>query len=730
MHDTRRRPGLDRSEDERLGLNFRSPFTRLFSPQELEAAGIRPPGKSDTDLIQPEATAIGFEAANPAKFADLRRLQESIAPPPGFERALNLPIMQNPETGEQRYTVPGILPETLSHVLNLAATGIDPIGMLAISGFGGGVTAPARRALPRGLGLGLKKERRLLDRLIDKPSEELMATQFTVGAGRGRGAGAVSLGLQRGADIDELGFFSGMRRAAEAISQETMTSQQAYKMLLSGGAKPEEIKWTGTDEFLAGRDKVTREELLAHIDDNVVDVQEVTLAGEHAKFAEWQLPGGEKYREVVLTMPIRGTIDGKNIGEWNKISETLLGEGAGNSNSPRHAEWLQAIKNRDELTETRGQAFTGGHYGDVAPNALAHVRMNDRTGPNGERILHIEEIQSDWAQKARGSGFADPEQALSAAEAKEMDNLIRRVHMPGGPPGGDLSVAENARMGALHARNERALSGVPRGPFVGSTDKWTSLALKRLIRKAVDEGYDRVTITSGQIQADRYDLSKQIDELIVERSGDRFEISATMPHGGGTNKMGSFGADELDNVVGKDLAATIRKQGDGGEVYDGQDLKVGGEGMKYFYDNIIPKNLQKVVKKLGGPDAEVGTSRLDTGRATVQRVPAENINRAIERAQAAGDHPTAELLRRAREGLEQGVRPRNAYSVLTREELAEYLPEAVSSGGMTEVWSIDITPRMRKAAKEGQAKFSGGSRTLGLGSLGLQQDLGLGEQRD
>ena len=44
---------------------------------------------------------------------------------------------------------------------------------------------------------------------------------------------------------------------------------------------------------------------------------------------------------------------------------------------------------------------------------------------------------------------------------------------------------------------------------------------------------------------------------------------------------------------------------------------------------------------------------------------------------------------------------------------------------------IPITEALRnKVLREGQAKFSGGSRTLGLGSLGLQQDLGLGEQRD
>src|SRR5262249_1642360 len=42
------------------------------------------------------------------------------------------------------------------------------------------------------------------------------------------------------------------------------------------------------------------------------------------------------------------------------------------------------------------------------PNVLAHLRMSDRTGPNGEKILHLEELQSDWAQKGRKEGFRQP----------------------------------------------------------------------------------------------------------------------------------------------------------------------------------------------------------------------------------------------------------------------------------------------------------------------------------
>jgi hypothetical protein len=42
--------------------------------------------------------------------------------------------------------------------------------------------------------------------------------------------------------------------------------------------------------------------------------------------------------------------------------------------------------------------------------------------------------------------------------------------------------------------------------------------------------------------------------------------------------------------------------------FSGVDLQVGGEGMKGFYDNILPKSLDKLGKKFG---AKVGKTEMD-----------------------------------------------------------------------------------------------------------------------
>jgi hypothetical protein len=64
--------------------------------------------------------------------------------------------------------------------------------------------------------------------------------------------------------------------------------------------------------------------------------------------------------------------------------------------------------------------------------------------------------------------------------------------------------AEKAVDGIEQIRGEK---GVPDAPFKKS---WPLLAFKRILRMAAEEGYDAVAWTPGEVQADRYDLSKQV----------------------------------------------------------------------------------------------------------------------------------------------------------------------------------------------------------------------------
>jgi hypothetical protein len=59
--------------------------------------------------------------------------------------------------------------------------------------------------------------------------------------------------------------------------------------------------------------------------------------------------------------------------------------------------------NRRSVNEGRKPSFRSGHWDE--DNVLAHIRFDERTGPNGEKILHMAEVQSDWHQKGRREGY-------------------------------------------------------------------------------------------------------------------------------------------------------------------------------------------------------------------------------------------------------------------------------------------------------------------------------------
>ena len=51
---------------------------------------------------------------------------------------------------------------------------------------------------------------------------------------------------------------------------------------------------------------------------------------------------------------------------------------------------------------------------------------------------------------------------------------------------------------------------VPAAPF---EKNWHELAMKRMLRLAAEEGYDKVAWTNGKMQSDRYNLSKVLDKV-------------------------------------------------------------------------------------------------------------------------------------------------------------------------------------------------------------------------
>lgn len=186
-------------------------------------------------------------------------------------------------------------------------------------------------------------------------------------------------------------------------------------------------------------------------------------------------------------------------------------------------------------------------------------------------------------------------------EAHEFDDVLRA-----------LSPAEASKY-------MLTVQDVPDAPFIGRTEAWVSLALKRAIVMAAQNGYDKVAIITGDQAADNFDLSKTVKK-VRWNSGTAAHRAVSLDLGDtyimlDIDKDGAVQAapdaslatrsqlvgKKLEDIVGKPVAEKIMEGGDLGHgELSGEGLKLGGEGMRAFYDRIVPQVANDVLKKIGG----------------------------------------------------------------------------------------------------------------------------------
>ena len=167
----------------------------------------------------------------------------------------------------------------------------------------------------------------------------------------------------------------------------------------------------------------------------------------------------------------------------------------------------------------------------------------------------------------------------------------------------------------VNARGGSRKQGVPDAPF---KKNWEEMALKRLIHHAAEKGYHGIVVTPGTEQADRYSLAKHVDEISHNprtnmATGEKSKSVRIDMKSGSPVQLGVANSGVIDNVsnpdhtnligkhladvVGKDLAKNIMNEERG--ILSPQDLTLGGEGMKAFYDKKVPNILNSIGKKHG-----------------------------------------------------------------------------------------------------------------------------------
>lgn len=284
--------------------------------------------------------------------------------------------------------------------------------------------------------------------------------------------------------------------------------------------------------------------------------------------------------------------------------------------------------------------YVAPHYsGANAQNLLLHTRVWDYTLPDGRKILVAKEIQSDWHQEGRKEGYQGDSKSREASLRAEMDGVGR----------GQMGVPDAPFKG--HAWKRLALKRLLAYAAEGGYDGigWTTGAQQTALyedqlRRRVDriswvkderQHYAIEVKRDGQWESMGYagGFPTQADAESEKARLERFDRSERRPvhetrvvateHGNDTmvraEKNGEvvfsgrvrdgkfigsqFGGKTIEEVLGKEVAAKIESDVAGD--LKGDDLTVGGEGMKGFYDRELVNLANDLAKKHGQRVAQI-----------------------------------------------------------------------------------------------------------------------------
>ena len=279
---------------------------------------------------------------------------------------------------------------------------------------------------------------------------------------------------------------------------------------------------TGDKKFL---NEIEKEGYTIHYDNNgEVDYftkEDKTFVTDLTKFSQYQLEGEkENYKEILVTLPSKNPLQQKVL-DLEKVYEQ--------DGSNYNLRELEEAKR--DLEKSKTPSFRSSHFDE--PNILVHLRMNTRTDADGNKVLFLEEVQSDWGQKGKKEGFEEIEYPLILKRngvEKIWDELANeydeypRYDVFLGKEQVDV-IFTNDTVEKWKEKNKDKYykkTGVVSAPFVTDTNAWTKLGLKVALKEAVKQGADKIAWSTGTQQFDRWGSEEIHWDTVMKPKG--FEI--------------------------------------------------------------------------------------------------------------------------------------------------------------------------------------------------------------
>lgn len=437
-------------------------------------------------------------------------------------------------------------------------------------------------------------------------------------AGGGAGIGALTLGSEE-AEAGKLNLFSRLNQAVEALPMEKMTSEQALAALTKA-VPASELRWTGMLDYLKNNPKVSKAAMAEFAQKNAVVPEETVIGGgiynrgqviprqeikdKYRADMDWLSSAEMRMASMGLTDQARGYAAARQKLQDMMIDEEIKMMG-GLERRPQYKQWSSPGEDVDTYREhvftMPGTEYVSAHYKDM-PGYIGHMRTSQFTTPQG-RVFVMDEAQSDLAQDLRREGErVQPEYRIVdqggyyAAELMDGSGAMR----------GGYGTPEQAREAGEEMARKRARKAAP---YTENTSEWTDLALKRGLQAATEADAKFFAWPPGKVQSSRYDLEKQADAINFRYNpfNDRYSVGVSYGNNMGDDLLENATPEEVRRAVGDTVYEKITKATNT-EGFDPNEyhsiptrgLTIGGEGMNKYYDEIVPKRLQEVVRKATG----------------------------------------------------------------------------------------------------------------------------------
>lgn len=194
-------------------------------------------------------------------------------------------------------------------------------------------------------------------------------------------------------------MYSRLGRAIEQLPDRPIRIDQVEKALTKASAKgegfnPEELGVTGMDKMLAGKGPnttVTKQELLDHFNKNKVELQVKVRRETNQNYIDYAVPGGTNHRHMLIKGPARELPEGWSVHQQNGKYSAYSSDGQGTT------QFVTEQQAKDAAWHHHTKTAFDEHWRDD-PGVIVHLGLDDRVGPNGEKLLGVNEVQSTMHQ--------------------------------------------------------------------------------------------------------------------------------------------------------------------------------------------------------------------------------------------------------------------------------------------------------------------------------------------